>query len=150
MLKLFIPGAPPTVTAQMKGVRCVPTNGATLPMFYKKKALKLAENHYLSSIPRGNPYKGPVGVRIEFQWPWRKSEPKKNRARGFKPKYTKPDADNSTKLVLDCLTKQQFGISDDAQIAELTALKTWGDDPGTFIQVWALEDGLWQDRSCAE
>ena len=150
MKTAFIPGTPPTITNQSKGVRCIPDRGTMRPMFYKKKAYRQAEAHILTHLKRGTPFAGPVGVRIAFQWPWRKSEPKKNRALGWKPKDTKPDADNSTKLVLDCLTKQQFGFSDDAQVAELTALKTWGDDPGTFIQVWALEDGLLQDRSCAE
>ena len=147
MKTAFIPGPPPTVTQQMKGVNCRPAGGGMVPFFYKKKAYREAESHILAHLQRGTPFAGPVGVRIAFQWPWRKSEPKKNRALGWKPKDTKPDLDNSAKLVLDMMQKQQFGISDDAQIAELTVVKTWGDDPGIFIQVWPLEDGLWLDRS---
>ena len=138
MIDLFIPGTPPTITAQGKGVRCVPDRGAMRPMFYKKKTYKDAEGHFLINIPRGTPYKGAVGVRIEMQWPWRAAEPKKNRTEGWKHKTSKPDLDNSAKLILDCMEMRQFGFSHDAQVAELTVVKTWGDVPGTRIKVWPL------------
>jgi len=147
MKTAFIPGTPPTITNQSKGVRCIPDRGTMRPMFYKKKAYRQAEAHYLSHIPQGSPFSGPVGMRIAFQWPWRVAEPKKNRVLGWKPKDTKPDLDNSAKCLIDCIEKMQFGISHDAQIAELTIVKTWGDDPGVLIQIWELEDGLWLDRS---
>lgn len=143
MTTIHIPGIPPTITQQQKGVRCVPHHGSMLPVFYKKKAFKDAERYYLEHIPRGTPYSGAVGVRISFQWPWRSAEPKKNKVAGWRHKDTKPDCDNICKLVIDMLEKQQCGISHDAQIAELTVIKTWGDDPGTLINIWPLE----QDQS---
>ena len=155
MTTLHIPGEPPTVTQQMKGVRCLPHNGTTRPMFYKKKAYKAAEQHYLAMIPRGKPYAGPVGVRIELQHAWRKSEPKRNREQGWKYKDTRPDVDNCAKMILDCLQKRQFGFSDDAQISDLSVVKTWGDDPCARISVWSLDEvdaapESWVDRYISE
>ena len=151
MIDLWIPGEPPTVTAQQKGVRCIPASGRMMPMFYKKPAYKQAEAQLLDHIPQGSPFKGPVAVRIELAWPWRKAEPKKNRMRGWRHKDTKPDLDNTCKLILDCLTKKQCGFSDDAQVTQLEIEKTWADEPGTRIRIWALEgpDGmpLWTKRN---
>lgn len=151
MTTLHIPGPPPTITQQMKGVRCVPDRGAMRPMFYKKKAYKQAEDFYLSHIPPGKPYAGPVGLRVEFQWEWRQSEPKKNRTAGWMHKDTKPDLDNTAKLLLDVLEMRQFGFSHDAQVAELTVVKTWGDEAFTRISVWSLDaadaaPATWVDR----
>lgn len=151
MTTIHIPGIPPTITQQQKGVRCVPHHGSMLPVFYKKKAYRDAERYYLDHIPRGTPYSGAVGVRISFQWPWRSAEPKKNKAAGWRHKNTKPDCDNICKLVIDMLEKQQCGISHDAQIAELTVVKTWGDEAYTRISVWSLDaadaaPASWVDR----
>ena len=110
-----------------------------MPVFYKKKALKQAETHYMDSIPSGHPYIGPVSVHIEFSYPWRKAEPKKNRVDGRKWKNTKPDLDNSAKTLIDCLAKRGH-FSDDAQIAELTVMKVWSDSPGTRIKIEPLDD----------
>jgi Holliday junction resolvase RusA-like endonuclease len=139
MTTLIIPGPPPTVTAQQKGVRIAPHNGTMKPFWFKRPAFKKAEDAMLASIPRGKPYAGPVGVRLELQWPFRKSEPKRNRAAGWMYKDTKPDTDNCAKMILDCLQKRQFGFSDDAQIADLKVVKTWGDEAFTRITVWSLD-----------
>ena len=139
MIDLFIPGTPPTITQQSKGVRCIPGGP---PIFYKKSAYKQAEQHYFEHIPQGKPIPGPVAVKIELAWPWRKSEPKKNRVRGRKHKDTKPDLDNTCKLILDQLTKRNCGFSDDAQVARLEVVKVWSDEPGTRIKVWPLDEAI--------
>lgn len=138
-MKLYIEGQPPTVTAQMKGTRCVPHAGGMRPQFYKTKNYQAAEKHYLSQMPQGIPARGAVGVRIQITYVWRNSEPQKNRAKGSLPKISRPDVDNSVKIILDCLTKKSYW-GDDAQVCELTAVKEWGDKPGVEIHIWSLED----------
>jgi len=137
-MKIYIEGQPPTVTAQMKGARCVPHAGGMIPRFYKTKNYKAAEQHYLSQMPQGVPARGPVGVRIRMSYAWRASEPKKNRAQGAMPKVTRPDVDNSVKIILDCLTKKCYW-GDDAQVTELTAVKEFADTPGVEIHIWSID-----------
>jgi len=140
MIDVFIAGVPPTITQQSKGVRCVPDRGAMRPMFYKKKSYRDAEKFYLEALPSGVPFAGPVVVEIELTWPWRKAESKKEKISGWKFKTTKPDLDNSAKLILDAMEMKQVGFSHDAQVAKLNIVKKWGDNPGTHIKVWSLEE----------
>ena len=149
--QLFIPGPPPTVTAQQRGVRVVPHKGRHLPVFYEKPELKKARQFYSSQIEYcRTPYHGSVRVSIEFSWPFRKAEPKRKRQKGWIWKNTRPDVENSAKMLIDLLTSKNFW-SDDAAIAHLTLTKKWADEPGTRIRIWALEgpDGmpLWEDRN---
>ena len=52
-------------------------------------------------------------------------------------KYTKPDLDNSQKLLQDCMTNLGFW-KDDCYVASLVAEKFWADQPGIYIRIEAI------------
>jgi crossover junction endodeoxyribonuclease RusA len=85
----------------------------------------------------------PVEVTLEFIFPRPKSHygTGKNAAvkRVSAPlhKVTKPDTDKLARAALDALTASGV-IRDDAQVAELHAAKTYGDEPGLHVRVEAL------------
>ena len=72
-----------------------------------------------------SPMLGPIRLWLAFRYPWRKSEPKKNR-HGIKAKDTKPDLDNLEKQLVDVLERSGF-IVNDSQIAEKRSVKSWGE-----------------------
>lgn len=80
------------------------------------------------------PHEGPLRVSVEWTYPWRKSESKKNRKLGYLPCTTKPDADNLCKLLFDCMTRLGYWI-DDALISDLHFKKGWGDKNGIGITI---------------
>lgn len=73
------------------------------------------------------PLEGPVKLEIKWVYPYRKSEPKKNR--GFMVWCDKrPDADNILKFVCDVMTRCGFWL-DDGQVADLRFVKVWDEEP---------------------
>jgi len=85
-----------------------------------------------------SPLECPIRVSVEWTYPWRKSETKKNRARGYMPCTTRPDVDNLCKLLFDCMTRLGFW-SDDSLIAELRFKKGWGDNHGIGVEITEIE-----------
>ena len=83
------------------------------------------------------PIEGPVSLSVVWAYPWRASESKKNKEKGFMYCYTKPDCDNLTKQLADILTRLGFW-RDDAQVACLQFSKVWRDNPGISIQIKTL------------
>ena len=81
-----------------------------------------------------NPFLGALKTEIKWVYPWRSSEPKKNRVFGLKYCDTRPDADNLLKFLFDCMTRCGFWI-DDAQVSDLRFEKMWGDDPRIEIKI---------------
>ncbi len=73
------------------------------------------------------PFEGALEVKIKWVYPYRKSEPKKNR-QGEILCYTRPDIDNLCKLLFDTMTRIGFWL-DDSQVAKLEFVKNWGDRP---------------------
>jgi len=121
-----IPGEPPTVTAQQKGV-----NRKT-GRYYKPAELRDAEAKYLAyaraQAPE-HPMDGPVKLAVTFRFLTNGSH------QDGEPKTTKPDTDNMLKALKDALTKAGWW-HDDAQVwVELTS-KIWSTKPGISIQVW--------------
>ena len=80
------------------------------------------------------PLVGPLRFAMTIIYPWRKSESKRVRALGLRPKGTKPDTDNLQKQVCDVLERMGF-FENDAQIAQSNVAKFWGDAVGTRIAV---------------
>ena len=72
---------------------------------------------------RHRPMRGPIRLSLFFRYPWRTSEPKKNR-NGFKPKDTKPDLENLEKQIVDELERTGFFVND-GQVAEKHSQKGW-------------------------
>ena len=86
------------------------------------------------------PFAGPVHLDIDWTYPWRKSEPKRNRITGARWCDTRPDCDNLAKMLIDCMTRLGFW-GDDSQVARLTFSKWWADRPGIEVRVEELEGG---------
>jgi Holliday junction resolvase RusA-like endonuclease len=79
------------------------------------------------------PMQGPVECHIVIRWPWRASEPKRNRGGLPRPCDKRPDVDNLVKMLLDCMTRLAYW-TDDGQVARLCISKEWGDGPGLYIE----------------
>ncbi|MBK1835033.1 RusA family crossover junction endodeoxyribonuclease [Roseibacillus ishigakijimensis] len=138
-VRFFLSLDPPTATAQQKGERVVPGKGGKhFVVHYKKQSLKDAEKLFktlLLPFKPAKPIEGAVRVSCEWIFPWRKSERKTvRRAFSAIPKTTKPDAGNSNKLLIDCMTDLGFW-GDDSQVFDESARKYWGEEPGIFIQI---------------
>lgn len=131
---IFIPGDPPTITSQMKRLRVV--NG--VPMFYHSKEYKTQERRAIDQLAANAPDKPselPVSVSIRFLFAHRKSDSNLFKTVSmFVPKHTRPDVDNMTKFILDCMTKAGYW-RDDAQVSRLSVTKRWAVDPMTVINV---------------
>ncbi len=134
ILNLFVAGEPkaqPRVRAFARGRHARVYTPDTADAW--KQAVVLAVRAQL-----WQPIRGPVAVRLRFHMP----RPKRLPAAALWH-TTKPDADNLAKAVLDALTDAGLW-SDDAQVAELTALKTYArpiHGPGCVIEVAELSDG---------
>lgn len=108
---------------------------------YKTPELKTVEGHYAACLIPHTPPKpldGPLCLWIDFVWPWRKSEPKKNTLAGRKYKDTQPDLENMEKTLIDMMERCRF-FHNDAQIASKCTTKRWGDYPGITIQLMKAE-----------
>jgi len=80
------------------------------------------------------PLEGALAVTIIWNYPWRKSEPKKNRVHGSLPCDTRPDCDNLAKGFLDIMGRLGY-FFDDAQVAELNFSKNWSEHPGISVEI---------------
>lgn len=133
---------PPKHTAQ--GSSTILKNFKTGKFFIGKKSnsnANRAKNELIALIAPYSPQKpleGALELVVEWKYPWRSSEPKKNKIRGFRYCDKKPDCDNLTKQLADILTRLAFW-HDDAQIAHLSFTKTWSDDIGIKIKIREIE-----------
>lgn len=124
MIDIWIPGKPPTATAQQKGR----THSG---VWYKPANVKAAEDLYMAwlKIQRpAQPMEGALVLRVDFCFPANKPH------KPGEPKITRPDTDNMVKLLKDCLTRSGYWL-DDAQVAEETVLKIYDKDPGIRIMI---------------
>jgi crossover junction endodeoxyribonuclease RusA len=140
VIDFFLNLVPPEATAQHKGVS---VRGGRAHVF-TKQVIKDIEAAYCAALAPHRPaapLKGPVRAHITFTFPWRESEPAKNKAWGWLPKPTKSDADNIYKLFGDCLGTVGFFAKGDEQIADLRILKGWGDRPGIRVRLSEWEPG---------
>lgn len=85
------------------------------------------------------PMAGPVRLDLTFRFPWRKSDSRKQRQAGSRPKDTKPDWDNLGKQVSDVLEASGF-FANDSQIAEVHLVKLFTDSPGIDVVLQELEE----------
>lgn len=124
-IQFFIPGEPPTATAQQKGF------SRKTGKYYKPAELRDAEQKYLAyanEVRPSVPITGPVALTVIF---------------GFRagaghdpdtPKTSKPDTDNMLKAMKDALTRAGFW-QDDAQVFMETTIKIWTKTPGIMVEV---------------
>lgn len=143
-IDFFMEFDPPTATAQHKGARIVvPNDPAQKPFiswFTKKETVEAEKTiaRHLAPFRPVAPFQGPLRIVTEWTFPWRTTEPKKNRVDGWKWKDTSSDADNLLKTMLDVLQSEGF-YGNDSQIADLRVTKMWGDRPGIRVTMEALE-----------
>jgi len=137
MIRFHIACIPPKSTAQAGLCILKRRDGTQFVGRMEKSKSKRAKNDLMALFAEHRPPQplaGPLLVRLEWTYPWRKSEPKKNRVTGRKLVDTRPDADNIFKFVADVMTRLGFWL-DDAQVHPCI-LRYWGDEPG--IDVWVL------------
>lgn len=124
-IEFHIPGEPPKVTAQQKGV-----NRRT-GKYYKPAELRDAEAKYLAYANEARPaqpMEGPVKLTVIFVF-----QAGTLHIPGS-PKTTKPDTDNMLKALKDSLTRAGYW-KDDAQVWNETTAKIWGRDPRIVVIV---------------
>ena len=95
--EFFMALIPPTVTHQMKQVTVVNNK----PVFYEPPELKAARAKLMAYLGQHVPkekYSGPVRLIVKWCFPLTG-----DRQNG-QYKHTKPDVENSQKLLLDCMT----------------------------------------------
>lgn len=131
-MKIHLPIVPPKTTHQAKKI--VRIGGFS--RLADKPELTEVISDYMSILrpyAPDKPITGAVVLKLEFVFPWRKSEPKKNRVLGRRPMTSKPDWDNLAKTLVDVMTKLGFWV-DDSQIFSGHPVKWWGDDVGITIE----------------
>ena len=115
----------PSGTAQQKGVRIV--HGK--PMFYEKSEVKTARQMFTLELKPHAPEKPsdkPIKLIVWFAF-----DVKDKKLWGqYKP--TRPDTDNSLKLLKDCMTGLFF--KDDSQVVEETVIKTYAEKATIMIR----------------
>ena len=84
------------------------------------------------------PFEGAVFLSVTWAYPWRKSEPKKNKVKGWAYCVTRPDCDNLAKIAQDVMTELNFW-NDDAQVAVLNFIKIYSDKPRIEIEIKELK-----------
>ena len=129
MIQFFIPGEPPTATAQQKGF------SRKTGTWYKTAELREAEQKYMAYANEARPatpMEGPVQLMVSF---WFTA---KNGHKPGEPKTSRPDTDNMVKLLKDVLTRCGFW-NDDAQVASEHVSKYWSDVPGIRVKVLSWE-----------
>jgi Holliday junction resolvase RusA-like endonuclease len=130
MMEFFLPIIPPTTTHQQKQVTV--RNGK--PVFYEPEDLKAARAKLMAHLSQHKPTSPFVDpVRLIVKWCFKNTGSHKN----GEYKVTKPDLDNSNKLLQDCLTKLDFW-NDDSQVVSLITEKFWADVPGIYIKIEAI------------
>jgi len=127
-VEFFMPmKKPPTTTHQQKAVRVV--NGK--PMFYEPTDLKAARALLSAHLGKHVPDKkfmGPVQLIVKWCFPIT------GKRTDGEWKTTRPDIDNSQKLLFDCMTDLGFW-KDDSLIVSLVAEKFWAELPGIYIKI---------------
>ncbi|MDH6509675.1 Holliday junction resolvase RusA-like endonuclease [Paenibacillus sp. PastM-3] len=121
---------PPTITHQQKQVTIVNDK----PVFYEPDELKAARAMLMAHLGQHAPKRAYVGpVRLLVKWCF----PLKGQHQDGEYKATKPDIDNSQKLLFDCMTACGYW-KDDALVASLIAEKFWAALPGIYIRIEEL------------
>ena len=134
--QIFIPCVPPKATHQGSAMILRRKDGT--PFVGKAsnsagaKAKKTLLPLLLCHAPKRS-FEGPTEVEVKLVFPWRKSEPKKNRALGIMPMVTKPDLDNLSKMIVDSMADANWFSGGDQQVHLLTLSKWWGDEVGITI-----------------
>lgn len=142
-VQFFMPMDPPTVTHQEK--RCVVVAGK--PRFFDGKALRDARTLLTASLASHRPQEpleGPLLLWTRWVFPDRS----KRFLEGFW-RVTRPDTDNLSKLLKDCMTASGFW-KDDSQVVCEVCSKVWTRVvSGIHIYIQRLPDTVQESPLCA-
>lgn len=131
MIEFFMSMIPPETTHQQKKVHIVKGK----PHFYEPDDLKKARTKLMAKLAKFVPDERMNGnVRLMVKWCF----PITGDHEDGEYKYTKPDLDNSNKLLQDCMTKLGFW-KDDAYVVSLIVEKFWAEHPGIYIRIEEIE-----------
>ena len=125
-----MPMIPPSATHQEKG------QNRKTGKYYEPENVKAARSKliaYLAGHRPEVPIEGPVALITIWQFPIT------GKHRDGEWKTSKPDTDNSVKLLKDCMTHLHFW-KDDAQVASELIMKRWSIHPGIYIKVKEIID----------
>lgn len=130
--EFFISMIPPTITDQEKGIG-QKKNGR--PYVYTKPEVMEAREQIRCRVPMcSTPLHGPV--RLLTKWMYPTKDARKNGSY----KDTRPDTDNSEKMLKDILTSCGYWL-DDAQVASEIVEKFWCVTPGIYIKIDGIGRG---------
>lgn len=128
-LDFFLPGEPPTVTAQEKGMTTMRKGYKIIPVAYETPEVKNARTYFKWQLSGHRPpeeLKGPI--RLITIWTWKAT--KAHKAGTYRD--TKPDTDNIIKLFKDAMADLRF-FENDSRIADERTIKHWGTVPGIRV-----------------
>ena len=134
--QIFIPCVPPKATQQGSAMILRRKDGTPFVGKASNSAGAKAKRTLLTLLLCHAPkrsFEGPTEVEVKLVFPWRKSEPKKNKALGIMPMVTKPDLDNLSKMIVDSMADANWFSGGDQQVHLLTLSKWWGDEVGITI-----------------
>ena len=140
-MKFTIHCIPPKATHQASLRIMRRKDGSQFVGKFAKSKGKQAQNDLMTMLMEhrpDKPFSGPLAVSVCWVYPYRKSEPKKNRT-GLIPCHTRPDVDNLFKMLGDCMTRLGFW-ADDSQVYSLTFSKFWGEMPGIQVEINTLNE----------
>lgn len=115
--------------------------GAKMHSYDGQEKLKVGCKWQLKSQFRDAILTAPVSIDLTFYMPIPKSTSgvrKRQMLHGKMYHMKRPDLDNLSKFVLDCLN--QIILTDDAQVVEIRARKIYSDKPGTLIRILPLTE----------
>lgn len=136
-MKFFIKCIPPKSTAQASSRILKRKDGSLFVGKMQSSKGRRTQQELLtllSEFAPNEPYTGALYVAIDWTYPWRKSETKRNKLKGRIPCTTRPDVDNLQKMFLDACTRLGFWV-DDANVAGITFSKWWGDNHGISVEI---------------
>lgn len=138
-ISFFQPMVPPTTTHNDLEIRFKKDkkSGRNVPYIGKTEALQKVEGKweaYLAQHVPEIPMRGALRVEMRICWPT------EGKHRQGEPKVTKPDNDNTEKVVNDCLQRLGF-FKDDSQIADNRTMKMWADPAGIYLKI---EEMAWE------
>jgi len=141
MIYLDIPGEP--ISWKRPGQKHLPTKTLVYDMQRKEKTVTRFQ---LASQYKEEPISTPVKVLVRFFFaaPASASKKRKELMLAGEIKHScKPDSDNLTKYIFDCMNGLIF--VDDSQVCEYHVVKSYSEIPRTEITIMALEKNIDRD-----
>lgn len=137
VIEFFMPMEIPTVTHQQKRVAVI--NGK--PVFYEDEKLKAARGKFMSHLAPFAPKQKLENVPIRLTTKWLYDFKDSSKHYDGEYKITKPDTENTVKLLKDCMEDLGY-FENDALVASEIIEKFWAKTPGIYVKIEVLENGI--------